>query len=302
MGLIQCPECGTKISSKAVVCPFCGYQSSEALVPIADCDQFYAIPTFDYDIERWDPNRSDLCAISPIDNRELFEFFGKWENIERALPGIAVTIKEMFEKKSFLVADYDQHIADLIDQGVYRFTIDKNGEILPTIRDAKHIVKQVRLKEVEFTPNMAQSVNNLAVHAQLALILDEIEYVGDAIQSIHAELQDDRLAMAESAWDKLMQARKIQDSRLRNQALLGVIGTATDAKHILMRNYENNYKALREKAERNSIDMMLHSVRTKDTETKAKDSFHDLVKITNSVQVECEGYAMMGEYEAAKRC
>ena len=77
------------------------------------------------------------------------------------------------------------------------------------------------------TPNLTQSLNNLSTHAVMAQILDEIEYVGDAIREIHVELQNDRLAMAEGARDKLM-----QDAKLREAAMLDVIHSATDAKRV----------------------------------------------------------------------
>ncbi len=50
-------------------------------------------------------------------------------------------------------------VKELIDKGIYRFTIDKNGEILPTIRDADGFVKQVRLEDMALTPNLTQSLN-----------------------------------------------------------------------------------------------------------------------------------------------
>lgn len=300
MSLILCPECGTKISDKATSCPHCGFKSEKSNLPISTQDKYIPVPLFKYDIKEWDPNRGDLTELSFEDNRALFEFFGIWKNIETKLPAIADVIKVLAKKETYLVADYDKYVADLIAKGVYRFTIDKKGEILPTIRDGKKIVKQVRLKEMSFTPQLNQALNNLAVHAQLAQILDEIEYVGDAIRSIHKELQNDRLALAESAWDKLMQARKIQDSRLREVAILGVIGTATDAKRILMRNYEENVKNIAKSNNRNTIEKALGYKDERDIPVKAEDSFQDLIFLTNCVRVECEGYVMLGEYEACK--
>lgn len=240
MSLIQCPECGTRISDKAVTCPHCGFRSKKVSQPISAQDKYLPVPVFEYDIEEWNPSRNDLTEISMEDNRQLFLFFGKWKNIKNALPALAQVIEALAKKETYMVANYDKYVADLIKKGVYRFTIDKNGEILPTIRDAKKIVKQVRLEEMNFAPQLSQSLNNLATHAQLAQILDEIEYVGDAIRNIHKELQNDRIAMAESAWDKLCQARKIRDARLREYAIVGVIGTATDAKRVLMRNFSEN--------------------------------------------------------------
>lgn len=97
-----------------------------------------------------------------------------------------------------------------------------------------------------FSPNLTQALNNLSVHATMAQILDEIEFIGDAIRGIHIELQNDRLAMADSARDKLFQARRIQDSKLRETALLAVIGAATDAKRALMRNFAQNLLYIRQ--------------------------------------------------------
>ncbi len=300
MSLILCPECGAKISDKALVCPHCGYYSDNRMLPISVQNRFEETPLFEYEIEKWNPNRGDLTAISYEDNRRLFEFFGKWENIKNAMPAIAGVIEALAAKETYLVADYDKYVARLIKKGIYRFSIDKNGEILPTIRDAKKIVKQVRLKEMNFNPQLLQSLNNLAIHAALAQILDKIEYVEDQIKGIHIELQDDRIAMTESAWDKLLQARKIQDSRLREFAILDAIGTATDAKCTLMRNYVRNYERFIVVKDVSSVGMINPFSKNipKDPSQLAGDAIQDIISITNVVQVECEGYAMLGEYDA----
>ncbi|MDU6641569.1 MAG: hypothetical protein E6493_06680, partial [Alloscardovia omnicolens] len=172
----------------------------------------------------------------------------------------------------------------------------------PTIRDADGFVKQVRLEDMALTPNLIQSLNNLSTHAIMAQILDEIEYVGDVIREIHVELQNDRLAMAEGARDKLMQARLIQDAKLREAAMLDVIHSATDAKRVLMRNFSQNMHHITEHSQKSDFQMMLEFKGEKDVSGKAIDAFQALVYITNSVQTECEGYAMLGEYEPCKEC
>lgn len=209
MSRILCPECGTKISDKATKCPHCGFQSADPKRPISEQDKYEMVPIFEYDIEEWQPNRGELSIISYEDNRSLIQYFGKWENIKVKLPAIAEVIGAMAGKEHIMVAKMDSYVKDLIGKGIYRFTIDKQGEILPTIRDADGFVKQVRLENMALTPNLTQSLNNLSTHAVMAQILDEIEYVGDAIREIHVELQNDRLAMAEGARDKLVQARLI---------------------------------------------------------------------------------------------
>lgn len=201
-----------------------------------------------------------------------------------------------------MVAKMDSYVKDLIDKGIYRFTIDKQGEILPTIRDADGFVKQVRLEDIDLTPNLVQSLNNLSTLAVMAQILDEIEYVGDAIKELHIEFQNDRLAMAEGARDKLMQARLIQDATLREASLLDVIHSATDAKRVLMRNFAQNVHYISKHAQKSDLQMIFDFKGEKDVGRRAIDAFQALVYITNSVQIECEGYAMLGEYEACKEC
>ncbi len=295
MSLILCPECGTKISDKATQCPHCGFQSADPNRPISEQDKFEIFPTFEYDIEGWQTNSGNFSVISYEDNKSFIGQFGNWQKLKNYLPAIAEVISSMAKKDNIMVAKMDPYVKDLIAKGVYRFTIDKNGEILPTIRNGSKIIKQVRLENMSFSPNLTQSLNNLSVHANMAQILDEIKYVGDAIREIHIELQNDRLAMADSARDKLQQALKIQDSKLREKALLNVISSATDAKRALMRNFSQNLLYIKEHYQKITW-------KKTDSATKAVDAFQALIAITNSVQTECEGYAVLGEYESCKVC
>ena len=161
---------------------------------------------------------------------------------------------------------------------------------LPAIAE---VIGAMANKDMALTPNLTQSLNNLSTHAVMAQILDEIEYVGDAIREIHIELQNDRLAMAESSRDKLRQARMIQDAKLREVALIGVVNSATDAKRILMRNFSQNMSHIIEHSHKSDLQLILSPKGERDVSQKAIDSFQALVYITNAVQTECEGYAML---------
>ena len=300
MSLILCPECGTKISDKARICPHCGFMSDDNLRPISEQDTYEIVPTFCYDIEEWKPTNGNLSVVAVEDNKSLVQFFGQWKNVEQTMPAIADVIQQMAKKENILVAKMDKYVKELIDRGVYRFTIDKQGEILPTIRDSEGIVKQVRLEEMSLPPELANSMNNLATHAAMAQILDEIEYVGDAIRGIHIELQNDRIALAESARDKMRFAAKIQDTKLREIAMLNAIDAATEAKRVLMRNFSENLQFISDNSEKNDVQLFIEGKKGRDIPQKVSDSFQDLVAITNSVQAECEGYAILGEFESSK--
>lgn len=300
MSLILCPECGTKISDKAITCPYCGFMSENHSLPISVQDTYEVVPIFSYDVEEWNPDNRELNVIAVRDNRLLVEQLGSWQNLQLRMPAIAKVIESMAKKEKILVANMDSYVKELIDKGIYRFTIDKQGEILPTIRDAEGIVKQVRLTEMEFTPELASSLNNLSQQAAMAQILDEIEYVGDAIRGIHVELQNDRLALAESTRDKFLLAIKMQDTRLREIAIMGAVESATEAKRILMRNFMENLSFIEEHSQLSELQLFMEGKKGKDIPQKAADAFQALVSITNTVQIECEGLAIMGEYEASK--
>ena len=306
MSLVLCPECGAKISNRAVSCPHCGFQSADPLRPISEQDQYERIPEFQYGIwegeKEWKPNRGDLSVISYEDNKQLVAHFGDWATIQILLPDIADVIKALAKKDHIMAAKIPAYVKKLIDNGTYRFLVDKNGEILPTIRGAKGIVKNVRLQEMDLTPALAQSLNNLSAHAAMARILDEIERVGDAIRELHIELQNDRIAMAESARDQFHQARKIQNSTLRDIAMLGVIHAATDAKRTLMRNFTQNLCYIKENSGKSSLQLAWEHKRSDELSRRAIDCFQALVFITGAAQAECEGYAVLGEYESCTEC
>ena len=80
--------------------------------------------------------------------------------------------------------------------------------------------------------------------------------------------------------------------------MLNVVNSATDAKRVLMRNFTENLRFIAENSEKNDVKLLLEGKKGRDIPQKAADAFQALVSITNSVQIECQGYALLGEYEA----
>lgn len=300
MSLILCPECQTRISDRATSCPHCGFTGKDTFLPISVQETYEPTPVFEYDIAEWTPSEV-LTVASQEDNKSLFRVFGNWERLQAVLPALADTIRALAAKETVMVAHMDSYVKKLIEKGIFRFSIDKNGEVLPTIRNSSGIVKQVRLSEMKLTPQLSQSVNNLVAQATMVQILDKIECVGESIKQIHIELQNDRLALAESARDKLLQAMRIQDARLREIAILNVIGTATDSKRALMRNFTQNLQYISEHSKKSFFEL-LFNFKGNEIEQKALDTMQALISITNAVQIECEGYAALSEYPAGQSC
>lgn len=271
-------------------------------IPICEQGSYEIIPAIQYEIEGWNPGEEGLSPLRFEDNRALVEFLSDWEKIEITLPSVVQAIREMVQSESVLTAKMTPYIRRLIKEGKLKLQLDKNGEIMAVLRstDKNKWVKQLRLEETELSPNVTQSLNHLTNMAMMAQILNEIESVGESVRRIHEELQGDRIATAEAAWEKLVQARRIQDTKLREIATLNAVQSATDAKRALMRGFERSAKFIKENSGKSGFKALGETRKTReDMNSMAEDAFQDLVALTNVVRVECEGYTMLGEYEPA---
>ena len=297
MSIIFCPECGSKISNKAKTCPHCGYTSENSLLPISVQENCDFIPCFQYEIEPWNSN-CEIIEISYNDNKTLVEYFGKFENIKHTMPEIANAIQQMAKKENILVAKLDPYIKTLIKTGQYKFCKDKAGNILPTLRDSSGFVHNCRLENMQINTNVAQSLSNLSSQAMMVQIMNKIDMLENSIKVIDIDLQNDRIAKAEASWLKLLQARKIQDTFLRNIQVLNIINDSIEARAILMKNFETKLNSLL--SHNNSSELeKLTNIKFK-PKVEAQKCMNALVSITNLVRVECEAYLMQGEYESAK--
>ncbi len=287
MALIRCPECGTRISDKAKTCPYCGYEAKDALVPISLQEQYHPIPTIKSSGEKW-----EIIPISDEDSSVILSFLSRFDNLRVVAPGLADTISSLMSKQTALVADIDPFLQSLIDSGALELSLDKSGGILPMLKnaDSQEIFKLIRLKELSTYPELGNSINNLSNQIAMAQIMDELKLIEEKMANIQKELQEDRLALADSAWDKMLQSRCIEDNRLKAIAIQNAINSATEAKRVLMRNFAV------------SLEASIKTKKLKEAETKAADAAKDLVALTNCVHIEIDGYVYLGENNASVEC
>lgn len=241
-----------------------------------------------------------VFPISTIQNNNLNIIFSKAENLANVAPAFLQSIMAILPK-TIKVAEVNPAIQRLIDQGLYRFLTDKSGDILPTIFSKNSIKAQVRLKDVKITPDLGPSIIDLQTQIALAQVISEIREVQRGIANLHNELQDDRLALAESAWQQLQQATQISDGRVREEKLLHILHSATDAKCILIRAFVSKKRFFDQRKDKNGIERLFDIEGQNHGDEYSTEIFNALLAITKSVQIETTVYCLIGEQNAARK-
>ena len=310
MPMIQCPECGTHIASKACMCPYCGYIGDDPRMPIGAQTVYDPAPQLQFEIERWDSHKKKMDTervdLAPEDNMKIWDTLKNWKQVQAMLPALAEAVLGMARSEKQWIADIPKYYEKLLKDGQITFRPDKNGQILPHLvgKDGR-IVKQVRLKEIVSMPELLPNLQHLETQAALAMIMSQLENVQEQIAQVRGELQQDRLAKADAAWDQLNQALKITDGRRREQAVIIAVGTGTEAKHTLMRHFASCLHLIEGNADQNEARLIIGDIfkgksNKERGEIEARMAYDDLVGILNCVRVETEGHMAIGDTEAAR--
>jgi len=280
-------------------------------MPIGAQTVYDPAPQLQFEIERWDSHKKKIDTervdLAPEDNMKIWDTLKNWKQVQAMLPALAEAVLGMARSEKQWIADIPKYYEQLLKDGQITFRPDKNGQILPHLvgKDGR-IVKQVRLKEIVSMPELLPNLQHLETQAALAMIMSQLENVQEQIAQIRGELQQDRLAKADAAWDQLNQALKITDGRRREQAVIIAIGTGTEAKHTLMRHFASCLHLIEGNADQNEARLIIGDIfkgksNKERGEIEARMAYDDLVGILNCVRVETEGHMAIGDTEAARR-
>ena len=271
MGLILCPECGARISSKARMCPQCGYFGDDPALPLSEQAPGEIVPV-EYEITAWVPEDDTDAPLNRTAKGLIARFFSNWEIFRKAVPELALSIQRILEKpQTEYQAKLTPELRKLMSEGRLRFKVDKQGELMAVLQDGKNVIRK------------------------------QVQSINDSINELHIEMQDDRLSLADAARDQFLQAQVIPDSKLRETAILNAISAATEAKHRLMRHYARACALVLNNSGQNWFQMFLSGVDNKELDEKASDALNDLAQIAVSVQVECAGWSALGAYPSIEK-
>lgn len=241
MALIPCPECGARISETAVSCPNCGFtaSSSGALVPLGTLPPVQAAVMMPMpDLAIFD----DGSTLVPADTKaKIANLFKNAEEIARLAPGIYDAITKAMETRGTVwAATFSAAAEKMMKDGELVLSVErKTGEFLPQLRDVNtgKIYEKARLRAEKLPNDAAASLASLQTQLMVADLMREIKSIAASVEQLKLESRGDRMARAEGVWLRLEQAMAIEDSRLREQALLAIAQDATEQRCIFQKNF-----------------------------------------------------------------
>ncbi len=284
---VQCPACGTYVAETATMCPYCGFRGDDPSRPIYKQGEYRPVPIVPCEIVMDDGRRGEIW-LSDEDSKNLFRHLTDWKWLSTMLPALAETLESMFGGTVHLEAKLPEHIMRMIEEGKLYFATDKNGEILAEVFDERNkIFKQVRLEKVVRNDTLLPAMQHLETQAALCLVMEKIDEVGRAVQQLGEEMQQDRLARVDAAFDMFQQACRIESSRERNEYVREALNEATRAKALLVRNFAQQQRLVKQGSKKSDA---------------ALRAMQDYVAIVNAVNVQMQTHMALGQQDVAAYC
>ena len=124
----------------------------------------------------------------------------------------------------------------MLAEGTIELMTSKKGTLIASLIDpeTKRIISNVNLEKIKLTPELNTAVSNLSAQTQMAQIAQDIQYVQLAVEEVRKGQENDRLAIAYSCKQKLLQAMAIENPQIRQLALMNLTASAEDSRNKLM--------------------------------------------------------------------
>ena len=156
------------------------------------------------------------------------------------IPGAINALKALFPDVQ-LIADLSPEDLRKIQEGVLEFVKGQDGKgVLAALRDpkTKQIIKQVRLKEANLSPDMMSSLTLLAIQTQLSKISQQIGQLCEQVEEVRQGLQNDRLAEALACVDQWQKCMLFEKPSRREQLLVDIIRDIDKARNKLKKSHD----------------------------------------------------------------
>lgn len=182
--------------------------------------------------------KSLFGEISLFDDKSLFDSIVKKDSdivvkkfIEEAMSIPAfVDVIDKLKVNDKLVADISENTQKLINKGILQLQQSSNGNFSAILREKGKFAEQITLKQESLSPNLLDSLNNVAMQMQLKEVMEKLESIKEQLDRVLQGQQDDRIALCESAIQQMLNANYIQDKTFKQICVGNAIKTVSDGR------------------------------------------------------------------------
>ena len=229
------------------------------------------------------------------------EAFSKIEQMLYSAPEFINLVKASVPEQTFQAILTDDQKAK-IASGALKLMTKKDGSLMANLvnPETNKIVSTISLQNVNLSPALSQAMTSYASQMQMAQIAEQIQVVQLAIEEVRQGQEYDRLAMAYSCQQKLLQAMEIRNPELKAMALLQIASDAEDSRNLLMQSQNANLAFIKDQPE--SFFGKLLSGATPEKISQRMNEIRESLSAVNMVSLaEAMAYQEMGENAAARQ-
>lgn len=292
MELISCPECGTRVSSQATSCPYCGFSANASgeIVPIGSLPPSHLPAKVNFPELAVFDDGSDIVPVE--EKAKLASLLKNADLMAKLAPGVYDAIQQAMQKRGEVwAATFSRAAEKMMENGELVLAVEKEtGAFLPQLVSKKtgRVYEKARLKAADVPDDLASSLASLQTQMMVAEVMNEIKSIAASVEQLRIEGRADRMAKAQSVWARLESSMQITNSRLREQALLAIAQDATELRHVFQYNFEVRLGFSFGK-----------EGKVADRGLAAQDALVNLSVLSLMARSECAAYSLLGENDAA---
>ena len=229
------------------------------------------------------------------------EAFSKIENMLYSAPAFINLVKVSVPEQALQAILTDDQKAK-IASGALKLMTKKDGSLMANLvnPETNKIVSTISLQNVNLSPALSQTMTSYVSQMQMAQIAEQIQVVQLAIEEVRQGQEYDRLAMAYSCQQKLLQAMEIKNPKLKAMALLQIASDAEDSRNLLMQSQNANLAFIKDQPE--SFFGKLFQGAKPEKITQRMNEIRESLSVVNMVSLaEAMAYQEMGENAAAMK-
>lgn len=225
--------------------------------------------------------------------------FKKIEEMLYTAPAFINMVKASIPEQAFQAILTDEQKVQ-IASGALKLMTKKDGTLMANLvnPETNRIVSTISLKSVDLSPALTEAMTSYATQMQMAQIAEEIHTVQIAIEEVRQGQEFDRLAMAYSCQQKLLQAMQIKNPQLKSMALLQIASDAEDSRNLLMQSQNANLTFIKEQPE-SFWGKLLSGANPEKISQRVNEIRESLAAVNMVSLVEAMAYQELGESEAA---